>query len=100
MLGNQFSTFINNFYFWKLYLQHQQVYLKIVFLIYDIDHVSKARYFTVWYYEKKQWVAKHATELNRVVLLNIQTWLKAAVLQTVKTGKKRLRDTILPYPKK
>ena len=50
--------------------------------------------------KKKQWVAKHATELNRVVLLNIQTWLKAAVLQTVKTGKKRLRDTILPYPKK
>ena len=43
---------------------------------------------------------QNATELNRVVLLNIQTWLKAAVLQTVKTGKKRLRDTILPYPKK
>ena len=49
---------------------------------------------------KKQWVAKQATELNRVVLFNIQTRLKAAVLQTVKTGKERLCDTILSYSKK
>ena len=53
--------------------------------IYNIHHVSKAWYFIAWYYEKKlNWT----TELNRVLLLNIKTWLKPAGLQTVKTGKK------------
>ena len=40
------------------------------------------------------------TRLNRVVLVNIETWVKAAMLQTVKTEKKRLCDTILLCSKK
>ena len=33
---------------------------------------------------------------KKVVLLNIQTWLKAGVLQTVKIGEKRLCDNKIP----
>ena len=40
------------------------------------------------------------TRLNRVVLVNIETWVKAAMLQTVKTEKKRVCDAILLCSKK
>ena len=35
--GNKFSTFMYNFYFWKLTPQHQQVCMKIVCLIVGIQ---------------------------------------------------------------
>ena len=39
-------------------------------------------------FTKKKNIGWQNKRLNRVVLVNIQTWLKAAMLQTIKTGKK------------
>ena len=46
----------------KLILIFIRIYKNCFSFIHDIHYVSKAWFFTAWYYEEKQWVAKHATE--------------------------------------